>query len=107
LGSLNASVQVIVIGANDDGSWVNVRLPDNSEGWIRADLLNTSEVPVTLTPEGAPEVAQAAPTLEATLPPTCTPEEALAWWQAHPLYFTVGHVALTAQENPEADYAAL
>ena len=101
-GAATSGMELFILGQSDDGGWYNIRLPDGSEGWISADLLSIAEVPVTLTPENS-----ATATPEATPLPTCTPEEARAWWFANPLYGQAIHAALEARENTAADFGQI
>ncbi|QPC83845.1 SH3 domain-containing protein [Phototrophicus methaneseepsis] len=43
---------VILLGVSPEGDWYNVRLEDNSEGWLAASLLR---IPPTSTPFASPE----------------------------------------------------
>jgi uncharacterized protein YraI len=43
LAALPSGTTVLVLGFNDDQSWVNARLDDGREGWISASLLDIQE----------------------------------------------------------------
>lgn len=78
---------VALIGRNDDGTWVRVRLPDGREGWVDAAVLSLPlpaeklpplpGTPDTPTPTATPfpATATAAPTVAPTVTPqpTATP----------------------------------
>lgn len=74
---------VALIGRNDDGTWVRVRLPDGREGWVDAAVLSLPLPPAMLpplpetadTPTPTPTAPPATPTpaATATLLPTATP----------------------------------
>ncbi len=70
--NLPTGTRVVVLGFNEAGDWVNVRLEDNSEGWISASLL---EIEGQTTPKrgrvGKP-VQQDDPTPEVTAEATAT-----------------------------------
>lgn len=41
---VNQGQQLVLIGRNQDATWVKVRTPDNIEGWVNARLVQTSVV---------------------------------------------------------------
>ena len=100
--ALRPGTQVAIIGQNEAGDWLNVRLEDGTEGWVSAQLVQVEPqssalgkgwakiraplaqpIPNTPRPTRTPpptEDANASPTPEATARPTRTlaPTETLA-----------------------------
>jgi uncharacterized protein YgiM (DUF1202 family) len=74
---------VALIGRNDDGTWVRVRLPDGREGWLDAAVLSLPlppamlpplpEAPDTPTPSPTAVAATAIPPTATAIPPTASP----------------------------------
>ncbi|MGD2048395.1 MAG: SH3 domain-containing protein [Chloroflexota bacterium] len=50
--------QLVLIGRNESATWVNIRTPDNTEGWVNAGLVQTSialdSLPVVDNPIDSP-----------------------------------------------------
>ena len=69
VGSLEPGDEVVVLGEDETGAWVNVRLPQGDvEGWVSSNLIVVRRpVGATVEPE-----ASATPETEATTPPTST-----------------------------------
>lgn len=49
VAALGAGQEVQIIGRNDDGSWLQVRLEDDTEGWVLAELIRIQEPGATPT----------------------------------------------------------
>jgi SH3-like domain-containing protein len=75
VNSLSPGNVVVVLGESDDGTWINVRLPDATDGWVSNTLVSMitsdSVVPVTSNNNWLP-VIQTFDTAEMVLvPPGC------------------------------------
>lgn len=46
IGALAARDEVIVIGRNDDGSWLRIQQEDGVDGWIKATLVDFTAIPI-------------------------------------------------------------
>jgi hypothetical protein len=104
VATLPPNAEVAIMDDSSNREWYNVRLSDDSTGWVRADLLDVRDVPLDEAPAVAaisPEPTE-DPTPEPTPLPVCTPEEARAWWQGAPLYAQANHAWLEAREKPDA-----
>lgn len=78
LRSIQPGVEVEVLGQNNDGSWINVRLSDSSEGWVSASLLTLSEplaTPTALAETATPEVTE-------VVVAECSGAEGADWWNS-------------------------
>lgn len=102
LDSVVPGTQVTLLDTSADGQWHNVRLEDGTEGWMFSNLLETGEATITPTTGG---VVASLPS--ATPAPTCTPEEARAWWDAYPLIQQANYVLMAAREDDQPDYDRL
>ncbi|MBL8156363.1 MAG: SH3 domain-containing protein, partial [Anaerolineae bacterium] len=51
--ALTPGTGVMILGQNEDGRWLNIRLDDGREGWISAALLRINPTP-TLIPTATP-----------------------------------------------------
>jgi hypothetical protein len=56
---VSPGVEVTVIGRNADGSWINIRLEDGTEGWMARQLLLLEDEAAAL-PNTAPRVSRRA-----------------------------------------------
>jgi hypothetical protein len=58
VGSLASGDEVIVIGRNEDGSWLRIQQEGGVDGWVKATLLNFTAIPVSelsfVTPKPSP-----------------------------------------------------
>lgn len=71
-GQLNPGVAVTILSRSEDGTWLNVSLPDGTMGWVRSDLIAVDDIPVpsaTSSPTNTPTI-----TLTPTATDTATPE---------------------------------
>ena len=53
ISALRPATRVQILGRNNDGTWLNIRLDDGSEGWVSADLIRLQPTPTpfpSLTP---------------------------------------------------------
>lgn len=61
--TLNPGISVIVLGTSEDGNWLNVRLEDGREGWLRSELVKVQLPPTPIsTPTPAPRIITNTPT---------------------------------------------
>jgi hypothetical protein len=65
--ALNPGTGVLVLGQNEDGSWINIRLDDGREGWISSTLLRLRET-TTPVPTFTPSPNLTALALGTSLP---------------------------------------
>lgn len=79
IATLFSGTSVEVVGESDNGEWYNVRLPDGSEGWVAANLLDADPAPTSVAQTTSDETPAVTPTPAAV----CTPEEAQDWYDAN------------------------
>jgi hypothetical protein len=65
--ALTPGTGVMILGQNEDGRWLNIRLDDGREGWISAALLRVNPTP-TLVPTATPSPDMTALALGTPLP---------------------------------------
>ncbi|MBZ0291439.1 MAG: SH3 domain-containing protein [Anaerolineae bacterium] len=102
IDSVPPGTEALVLETSEDGQWYNVRLSDGTEGWMFANLLELADATVTPNTGGA-----VASVPSATPEPTCTPEEAQAWWDAYPLYLQANYVILAASGSEQPNFDLL
>ncbi len=87
VGTARPGDEMLVIGQNEDGSWINVQLADGTEGWVASTLLRFEErlesdgitestptpTEIPLTPTEAPPTPTEMPPTPTEVPPTPTP----------------------------------
>ena len=78
LVTVDANINLMIIGISDDGSWFQVALPDGLVAWLSASAAlietagNLADVPIAFAPTDTP-----TPTATATETPTITPSPSL------------------------------
>jgi hypothetical protein len=79
IGTLNANTAMPVVGRNSQGTWWQIKTPDDTRGWVANSVVNatdTGSVPVAQAPP-APQPASVAaqPAAETNPPPPPPPEK--------------------------------
>jgi hypothetical protein len=98
--ALTPGTGVMILGQNEDGRWLNIRLDDGREGWISAALLRVNPTP-TLIPTATPSPDLTALALGTPLPTavlgggTVTPTPPLSVVTPSPVGATLAAPAVT------------
>ncbi len=113
---VETNTEVIVLAANEEQTWFNVRLEDGTEGWIAADLifilptetpLPTNTVPgVVLEVSGTPLATALIGGAPITATPSFTPTLSGDGTEVPPTLRTPGTVTATLTRTPTREPAA-
>jgi uncharacterized protein YraI len=101
IGTLSANTAMPVVGRNANGSWWQIKTPDDAKGWVAGSVVNatnTGEVPVAQAPpppQSAPVAAQPAADSSGPAPAPAPPPEQPKYQYTPTGWYDDGNAGLT------------